>query len=437
MNRETVLVTGAAGFIGPQVVKLLLEKNYRVIVVDKLTYAARVKKGKPLSLEMVLSSFDNEVEVRSCYFFVNLDVCNPKMKDLLEEWKIDYVIHMAAESHVDRAIEGKSDLIQTEIFGTYNILETIRFQNSSRDRHKVKRAVFISTDEVYGSIDRISGFEGDLWYNLKDLEVSELINRYKFTETTPLSGGSPYAACKGGADLLAGAYYNTFKWNLENGQTDLNLMPVIITRGVNNFGYFQHPEKLIPMVICSLLQSKDDKECQRSIPIYDKGLAVREWLRTEDYASAIIHVMRHGNIGEVYNVGSGNRFRNRDLLLALFRACKKITKYNSLSEACFDATTVGGVARPGHDLCYSVDCSKIYQLGWQPQEAKRFDQQLKRVVDWYVNNEDWWKPVWLSEDFTKFWDNKYRNIMSSSPSAFEFYTQDQEKRKLYEAVLGA
>lgn len=440
MSIETVLVTGAAGFIGPQVVRLLLsETEYRVIVIDKLTYAARVENGKPFSLEMILGTLPTDVIHR--YAFVQQDVGDPRIKDLIEAAKVDYIIHMAAESHVDRSTEGKPDFIQTEIFGTYNLLEAIRAQNSS-GRHKVKRAVFVSTDEVYGSIDRISGYEAHQWYSLSDTNVSDLIKKYQFTEQTSIAGGSPYAACKGGADLLVGAYFNTFKWDKNTGKIDSSNIPLIITRGVNNFGLFQHPEKLIPMAICTLLMpdvpdpENRNKTERRCIPIYDKGLAVREWLTTEDYASAICHVLKNGEFGEVYNVGSGNRCRNRDLLIAIFRACKPYLPRNAdLAKVCFDATTTGGVARPGHDLCYSVNCNKLRKLGWQPKHAGCFEEKIKEVVDWYYRNPDWWKPLWTGKDFTEFWDKKYRKIMGLPDCSFEFYTQNEKNRSLNDSLL--
>jgi dTDP-glucose 4,6-dehydratase len=441
MSMQTVLVTGAAGFIGPKVVGLLLRNDYRVIVIDKLTYAARVEHidgyERPISLDMELDSLGSlgslSVDQRKRYWFLKGDIADPTtdLKKLLREEKVDYVINMAAESHVDRSTEGKPDFIHTEIYGTYSLLEAIRAHNESEAR-KIKRVVFVSTDEVYGSIDRSSGHEGKEWYALTDKEVSGLIEKYRFNEETSLSGGSPYAACKGGADLLVGAYFNTFKWNRDNGEVDLEKMPVIITRGVNNFGPYQHPEKLIPMATCTLLSPFEN----RHIPIYDKGLAVREWLTTEDYASAIFYVMQNGKIGEVYNVGSGNRCRNRDLLLMIFEACRPHTRFHDLASASFDATTTGGIARPGHDLCYSINCQKLRALGWQPQHAGHFQEKIQEVVEWYVENRDWWEPVWTGSDFTDFWNRKYRKIMESDVSpSIDFYTEEQVKRSLQEVLL--
>ncbi len=437
MSVETVLVTGAAGFIGPKVVELLLKTGYRVIVLDKLTYAARVENGQPLSLKMVLESLRGEERER--YSFLRWDIADPSLplKDVLEVGRVNNIIHMAAESHVDRSTEGKSDFIQTEIHGAYNLLKAIREQNSGKG-HRVRRAVFVSTDEVYGSIDRIAGYEGERWYGLSDAEVSGLIREHQFTEATTLGGGSPYAACKGGADLLVGAYFNTFKWDSGAGDIDAERMPVIITRGVNNFGPFQHPEKLIPLAVCTLLTPNAGGD-KMGIPIYDKGLAVREWLHTSDYASAIVHAMQHGNVGEVYNVGSGNRCRNRDLLLAIFRACEPhipgAAGFGRLADAAFDATTAGGIARPGHDLCYAVNCNKMRQLGWRPEHASDFEEKINQVVKWYVANTEWWTPVWTNPEFTEYWDRKYRKIQKASEGCFNFYTSDEENRTLDESLL--
>lgn len=437
MSNKIVLVTGAAGFIGPKVVELLIKTGYRVIVLDKLTYAARVENGEPLSLKMVLDSLRQKERGR--YSFIRWDISDPflPLKDLLEAERVDNIIHMAAESHVDRSTEGKPDFIQTEIYGTYNLLKAIREQNSGAG-HRVQRAVFVSTDEVYGSIDRIAGCEGERWYRLSDAEVGDLIKEYQFTEATTLAGGSPYAASKGGADLLVGAYFNTFKWDTNKGGMDLERMPVIITRGVNNFGPFQHPEKLIPLAICTLLMPEVESK-KRRIPVYDEGLAVREWLHTSDYASAIVQAMLHGNVGEVYNVGSGNRCRNRDLLLAIFKACQTLIPSTAglsrLADATFNATTASGIARPGHDLCYAVNCNKIRQLGWQPKHASDFEEEINQVVKWYEANAKWWSPVWTHPEFIEYWDRKYRKIQDASGDSFNFYTSDEENRTLDQALL--
>ena len=443
MTSGTVLVTGAAGFIGPQVVKLLLaETDFRVIGLDSLTYAARTDdRGESLTLQMELARLGGDARTR--FSFVKMDICDPALSDILEAGRIDYLLHLAAESHVDRSIGGAPEFIRTEIQGTHNLLESIVRQNTNRARHPIKRAVLVGTDEVYGSIDRIAHTEGAAWWRLSngqvaglpDEEVAELIEVHKFREGHPLAGGSPYAACKGGADLLALAYFNTFTWT--NKGRDEQRFPIMITRGVNNFGPYQQPEKLIPMAICTFLNPNVHGYVRR-LPIYDGGTAVREWLHTEDHARAIVHVMEKGRPGEVYNVGTGNRLRNRDLLLAIHRECRAVDGGHADSELCqkvFDASSEKGTARPGHDLCYAIDCSKLMALGWQPRHVRDLDAEVARLVAWYAGNREWWQPVWEGKDFSEFWRRKYGAIADASSPSFEFYDTFHATRTLQDAIL--
>lgn len=426
---KTILVTGAAGFIGPQVVRLLFEEtDYNVVVLDKLTYAARVEDNKPLSIGMVLGSLKNKENIKDRYTFINLDICSDEIPRIIKNLKIDYIMNLAAESHVDRSIDGSPEFLLTEIFGTHNLLETIR-KNNSESGHKIERALFVSTDEVFGSIDRISRYEGEHWYSLSDSEVSELIDKYKFTEETPFAGGSPYASCKGGADLLVGSYYNTFKWNNTTGNVDVTRMPIMVTHCVNNFGPFQHPEKLIPIAICTLLMPEVDN-FKRKIPVYDNGLAVREWIHSIDHAEAIIKVMNNGSIGESYNIGSGVRCRNLQILHTIFEACKKEATENgfhSLAHASFDASKLGGMVRPGHDLCYAADSSKIRkdsQIDWDPKADWRvIEKEIIDTVEWYKQNRHWWVPVWTSKDFSDYWNRKYKDVQKTNIEPFDFYTK--------------
>lgn len=430
--KKTVLVTGAAGFIGPQVIKLLLqETDDHVIVVDRLTYAARVEHGEPLSLRMILDELGREREVEHRYSFVQMDIQDPHIKDIFEAAHVDYVINLAAESHVDRSIGDTPEFLRTELFGTRNLLEAIRKQNAGRG-HRITRAVFVSTDEVYGSIDRIAGHEGADWYALSDGDVAALIARHAFTETTPLAGGSLYASTKGGADLLVGAYFNTYKWNQATGAPDAGRMPVGISRCVNNFGPFQHPEKLIPLAICTLLMPEVGG-VKRRIPIYDKGLAVREWIHTKDHARGVLEVLYHGQAGEVYNIGSGNRCRNRDLLRLIFDACRAEANANGfpdLASAAFDATTRGGIVRPGHDLCYAANCEKLQAaegITWAPTHVAQFQAEIAAVVDWYKQHPEWWRPLWTSDDFSAYWNRKSKALADGAPPRFDFYPAAEQR----------
>jgi len=432
MSKKTILVTGAAGFIGPQVVKILLqETGYHVIVVDKLTYAARVENGEPLSIRMVLDSLPESVNVDRRYSFVQMDIQDTHIKDIFEAAKVDYILNLAAESHVDRSIGDTPEFLSTELFGTRNMLEAIRKQNAVSGHH-IERAIFVSTDEVYGSIDRIAGYEGAEWYTLSDEDVAKLIEQHQFTEQTPLAGGSLYASTKGGADLLVGAYFNTYKWNSATGKAAPTRMPVGITRCVNNFGPFQHPEKLIPLAICTLLMPNVGG-VKRRIPIYDKGLAVREWIHTEDHARAVIEVLHHGDVGEVYNIGSGNRCRNRDLLRLIFDACREEAHANGfpdLASASFDATTRSGIVRPGHDLCYAANCDKLKsheKITWEPSHVNNFEDEITAVVNWYKQHPEWWQPLWTGDDFIAYWNRKSKALVEANPEPFDFYPKEEQR----------
>ena len=433
MRSKTVVVTGAAGFIGPQVIKILLQDtDYRVIVVDKLTYAARVEDGEPLSIRMVLDALPDGVDVEGRYAFVPMDIQDPHIKDIFEAANVDYVINLAAESHVDRSIGDTPEFLSTELFGTRNMLEAVRKQNAGKGHH-IERAVFVSTDEVYGSIDRIAGCEGAEWYALSDNDVSGLIEQHQFTEQTPLAGGSLYASTKGGADLLVGAYFNTYKWNHATGVPDPARMPVGISRCVNNFGPFQHPEKLIPLAICTLLMPNVGGVTRR-IPIYDKGLAVREWIHSEDHARAVIEVLHHGDAGEIYNIGSGNCCRNRDLLRLIFDACREEAAANGfpdLPSAGFDATTRGGIVRPGHDLCYAANCAKLQShndMTWKPNHIDDFHNEIAAVVNWYKEHPQWWQPLWTSADFSAYWNRKSKALVEAATEPFDFYPEAEQRK---------
>lgn len=314
-----LLVTGGAGFIGSNFVRHILTAypDYRVTNLDKLTYAGNLENLR-------------DVEDDPRYTFVKGDICD---REVVEEVApgVDVIVNFAAETHVDRSITGPEPFVKTDVFGTLMLLEAAR-------KHKHKKYVQISTDEVYGSV----------------LEGS-------FTEESPIKPNSPYSASKAGADLLVRSFFVTFG------------LPVVITRSSNNFGPYQYPEKVIPLFVTNAF---DDIP----VPLYGDGLNVRDWLYVLDNCRAIDLVIHKGEPGEVYNVGGGFEIPNIELT-------KKI-----LALAGKDESLINYVPdRPGHDRRYSLDCTKIRALGWEPQAD--FDTELAQTVRWYKDNRTWWKKL--------------------------------------------
>jgi len=320
---RNVLVTGGAGFIGSNFVHFFLTAHPDVHLVnfDSLTYAGNL---------------GNLVAVASnpMYTFIRGDICDRvAVEKAIVEHEIDTVIHFAAESHVDRSIMGAAIFVNTNVVGTQVLLDVAR-------ERKIERFLHVSTDEVYGSLGPVG----------------------KFTEQTPLHPNSPYAASKASSDLLALAYQHTFG------------LPVIVTRCSNNYGPYQFPEKLIPLMIVNALND-------RELPVYGQGLNVRDWLYVGDHCSAIDVVLRKGNVGEVYNIGGENEWRNIDIVRLLL---KHLGKPESLIKFVKD--------RLGHDLRYAIDASKIRrELGWSPSVT--FDQGIAKTIDWYLANEAWWRRI--------------------------------------------
>ena len=319
---KTILVTGGAGFIGSNFIHYIARKypEYRIINLDKLTYAGNLENLKG-------------IENNSNYKFIKGDIADRKIIDeIFKSRNIDAVINFAAESHVDRSIEDPGVFIQTDIYGTYVLLEAVKKNDS-------KVFLQISTDEVYGSIENGS-----------------------FKEDYPLKPNSPYSASKAGAEMIVRSFYKTYK------------TPVIITRTSNNFGPYQYPEKLIPLFVTNLI---DDIK----VPLYGDGMNVRDWIYVDDNCSALDIVLHKGGIGEVYNIGAGNEKPN-------IWITKKIIEIIGKSEDMIEPVT----DRPGHDRRYSVDCSKIKnEFGWGTQYD--FEEALKKTVRWYMGNEHWWRPL--------------------------------------------
>ncbi len=332
----TILVTGGCGFIGSNFVRYILGKypNDTVLNLDKLTYAGNME------------NLDN-VENNPRYHFIKGDICDKALVvKILHEHNAEAIINFAAESHVDRSIVGPAIFVETNIGGTNVLLEAAK-------ECSIKRFIQISTDEVYGSL----GSEG------------------KFTEETQLHPNSPYSASKAGADLVALAYHHTFD------------MPVIITRCSNNYGPYQFPEKLIPLMIANAIDGK-------SLPVYGDGLNVRDWLFVSDHCSAIDVVLRNGKLGEVYNIGGGNEWKNIDIVRLVL---KKLGKSEQLISFVKD--------RAGHDRRYAVDASKIStELGWKPQMT--FEHGLQETLNWYVSHESWWRRI-VSGEYQQYYKKMY------------------------------
>jgi len=316
-----LLVTGGLGFIGSNFIRQMLEEHPgdSIVNLDKITYA-----GNPENLKDIAGD--------PRYTFVRGDICDAEIVgSVFREYPIDAVVHFAAESHVDRSIEDASVFVRTNVLGTHVLLEAAL-------NHGVKRFVHVSTDEVYGSIKTGS-----------------------FRETDNLNPSSPYSASKAASDLLARSYYITHN------------LPVIVTRCTNNFGPYQYPEKLIPLFVTNLIEGK-------KVPVYGTGQNVRDWIYVLDHCRAVDFVLRHGEPGEIYNIGGGNEKSNLEITEGILRA---LGRDESMVEYVPD--------RPGHDWRYSLDSSKLRAMGWKPEFD--FETALQATVRWYTENEWWWRPL--------------------------------------------
>ena len=331
-----ILVTGGAGFIGSNFVRHMLDahSDYRLICLDKLTYAGNLEN---------LSGLDGDPR----YAFERGDICDEsRVRMCLTRYDIEAIVNFAAETHVDRSILGAAEFVQTNIVGTSVLLTAAR-------EMKIRKLVQVSTDEVYGSL----GTTGS------------------FTEMTPLHPNSPYSASKASADLLVLAYHHTFG------------VPVVITRCSNNYGPYQFPEKLIPLMIANALTDKP-------LPVYGDGMNVRDWLHVRDHCSAIDRVLHDGRIGEVYNIGGSNEMPNLDVVRLIL---KHLKKPESLIAFVKD--------RPGHDRRYAIDSAKLRrELGWT--HAFTFERGIAETIDWYVENEPWWKRI-LSGEYQAYYERMY------------------------------
>ena len=333
-----ILITGGAGFIGSAVVRLAIARGYSVVNLDALTYAANLA-----NVAMVAQS--------PLYFLERVDICNRNALDaVFNIHQPDIVLHLAAESHVDRSIDGPADFINTNIIGTFNMLEAARKYWIKQDRPVSFRFQHISTDEVFGSL-------------LADPTA-------KFTESTPYDPRSPYSASKAASDHLVRAWYKTYG------------LPVVLSNCSNNYGPYHFPEKLIPLIILNALSGNP-------LPIYGNGSNIRDWLYVEDHADALLLLATKGEIGRSYNIGGENERTNLQLVKTI---CSILDRMQPLDEGSYANLITFVTDRPGHDARYAIDASRIRkEFGWVP--SVNVEDGLERTVRWYLENEDWWSPL--------------------------------------------
>ncbi|MGE4518378.1 MAG: dTDP-glucose 4,6-dehydratase [Desulfobacteraceae bacterium] len=338
-----ILVTGGAGFIGSALIRYLIKStDHKVINLDKLTYAGN------------LSSLD-EIKESSNYFFEKADICNAKeVKRIFDKYKPSLIMHLAAESHVDRSIDGPSEFINTNIVGTYVLLDQALnyWKNLNNNEKENFRFHHISTDEVYGDLENDNDF---------------------FTEKTPYAPSSPYSASKASSDHLVRA------WNRTYG------LPTIITNCSNNYGPYQFPEKLIPLMILNAIEGKP-------LPVYGSGSQVRDWLYVEDHAKALYLAASKGKIGQTYNIGGKNEKKNLEVVNIICEILENSNLKKPLNVNKYKDLITFVKDRPGHDLRYAIDASKIEnELGWKPEET--FESGIKKTIKWYLDNLKWCKKV--------------------------------------------
>ena len=342
--KRNILITGGAGFIGSHVVRFFINKypEYRIINLDKLTYA-----GNLANL--------HDVESASNYTFIKADICDfDKLIDIFSEYKIDGIIHLAAESHVDRSIKDPLTFARTNVMGTLCLLQAARqIWEECPEKYDGKRFYHISTDEVYGAL------RSDGTY---------------FTESTKYDPHSPYSASKASSDHFVGAYHDTYG------------MPTIVTNCSNNYGPYQFPEKLIPLFINNIRQGKP-------LPVYGKGENVRDWLYVEDHARAIDLIFHKGKIADTYNIGGFNEWKNIDLIKVIIKTVDRLLgNAEGISEHLITYVT----DRAGHDLRYAIDSTKLKkELGWKP--SLQFEEGIERTVRWYLDNQEWMDAITTGE----------------------------------------
>ena len=342
-NKKTILVTGGAGFIGSALIRHIIKNTYHSVVnIDKLSYSGNLQ-----SLESIESNKD--------YIFEQVDICDEKeLNRIFKKNKPDIVMHLAAESHVDRSIDGPGDFIKTNIVGTFTLLEQSKnyWQSLEGDKKNNFRFLHVSTDEVYGDLEGTTDF---------------------FSEETSYDPSSPYSATKASSDHLVRAWHRTYG------------LPVLITNCSNNYGPYQFPEKLIPHVILNALEGKN-------LPIYGDGRQIRDWLYVDDHVLALMSVVLDGNVGETYNIGGSNEIQNIEVVKKICNILDKLISNKLNGMASFSELITYVKDRPGHDVRYAINANKINRdLGWKPKES--FESGILKTVQWYLTNNDWCENI--------------------------------------------